>query len=39
LHQAGHQVRLMTGHPAPLGAMRAALAGAVSPERPRRTSH
>jgi shikimate dehydrogenase len=27
LHQAGHQVRLMTGRPAPLDAMRAALPG------------
>jgi shikimate dehydrogenase len=25
LHQAGHQVRMMTGRPAPLEAMRAAL--------------
>jgi shikimate dehydrogenase len=33
LHQAGHQVRLMTGVPAPLAAMRAALAGAVAPAR------
>jgi shikimate dehydrogenase len=31
LHQAGHQIRLMTGAAAPLEAMRAALDAAVSP--------
>lgn len=30
LHQAGEQVRLMTGRPAPLGAMEAALAAALA---------
>jgi len=30
LHQAAEQVRLMTGHPAPLDAMDAALAVALS---------
>ena len=30
LHQAGHQVRLMTGRPAPLAAMRAALDAATA---------
>jgi shikimate dehydrogenase len=30
LHQAAEQVRLMTGRPAPVEAMRAALAGALA---------
>jgi shikimate dehydrogenase len=34
LHQAGHQVRLMTGAAAPLEAMRAALYAAVAPGSP-----
>jgi shikimate dehydrogenase len=34
LHQAAHQVRLMTGRAAPLDAMRDALAAATSPGRP-----
>jgi shikimate dehydrogenase len=38
LHQAAHQVTLMTGAAAPLTEMRAALAAAVSPERPLPTS-
>ncbi|WP_347350212.1 shikimate dehydrogenase [Intrasporangium sp.] len=33
LHQAAEQVRLMTGHPAPVGAMRRALADALAARR------
>jgi shikimate dehydrogenase len=34
LHQAAHQVRLMTGRPAPLDAMRSALVTTASPVQP-----
>ncbi|MCK9793525.1 shikimate dehydrogenase [Isoptericola sp. 4D.3] len=38
LHQAAEQVRLMTGRPAPVAAMDAALAGALAPAAPSRAS-